>query len=222
MSKDYLTEDTLTPSDQKFVCLSFLTAAGVAGPDAKPSEVSDALQRSTLSGIKVRGVFGTYEAACEYAKKLQSVDPYFNVFVGEVGKWLPFDPAPDSDKVKDSEYANNELNQMMKAYMENQEKAKVYHEQRKTELIRKNILDNLESRHENLDEVQTKLKKVKNPDERASLEKSIESIEDQIKKMEEKKKELDGQLDTLSGKIKAFNPKDFSGPKIVGDEKKEE
>jgi hypothetical protein len=203
MSTDYLTEDKLLPADQKFVCLSFLT---------------DKENKTTLSGIKIRGMFPTYELACEHAKKLQNVDPYNNVFVGEGGKWLPFDPAPDSEAVKDSEYANTQLNQMMKAYMENQEKAKVYHEQRKTELVRKNILDNLSTRHDNLDEVKTNLKKAKNPEEKRGLEESVKSIEDQIKKMEEKKTELDTQLEAFTNQIKSFEPTEYVGPKIVGDD----
>ena len=201
MSKvDYLTEDTLLPAGQQFVCISFLT---------------DSNKKSTLSGIKIRGVFSTYEAACDHAKKVQSVDPYFNVFVGDMGKWLPFDPAPDSDAVKDSEYANTQLNQMMKSYVENQEKAKVYHEQRKSEMVRKNILDNLSTRQENLEEVKKNLKKAKSPVEKSNLEDNLKSIEDQIKKMEDRKKELDTQLESFTNQLKSFEPKEFVGPKII-------
>ena len=124
---DYLTEDTLLPSDQKFVCLSFLT---------------DKESKSTLSAVKIRGVFSSYDVACEHAKKLQTIDSAFNVFVGDMGKWLPFDPNPDSEAVKDSEYANEQLNNMMKGYLENQEKAKLFHEHRKNEMIRENIVSN--------------------------------------------------------------------------------
>ncbi len=201
MSKvDYLTEDTFLPSSQQFVCLSFLT---------------DKENKTTLSGIKIRGVFASYDEACEHAKKVQSIDPYFNVFVGEMGKWLPFDPNPDSEAVKDSEYANTQLNQMMKSYMQNQEKAKIYQEQRKTEMVRKNIMDNLTTRNENLEEVQTKLSKAKTSDERSSLEQSVKSIEDQIKKMEEKKADLDKQLDSITTQIKEFDTNEVVGPKII-------
>jgi len=206
MSKvDYLTEDTFLPSGQQFVCLSFLT-------DNKEKDQKD---RSTLSGIKIRGVFASYEAACEHSKKVQSIDPYFNVFVGEMGKWLPFDPNPDSEAVKDSEYANEQLNNMMQSYMENQEKAKIYHEQRKAEMVRKNIVENMSTRNENLEEVKTKLKKAKTSEERNSLEQSVRSIEDQIKKMEEKKTDLDKQLEAITDQIKTFDKKEIVGPKII-------
>ena len=99
MSKvvDYLDEDTFLPKAQKFVCLSFLNSED---------------NKVTLSGIKIRGVFETYEAACSHAKKVQEMDKYFNVFVGEMGKWLPFDPNPS--KVENAEYANEQLNNIMK------------------------------------------------------------------------------------------------------------
>lgn len=182
---DYLTEDSIIPSGQKFVCISFLT---------------DKENKLSLSGVKVRGAFETYEAACEHAKRLQSVDEVFNVFVGEMGKWLPFDPNPDSDAVKSSEYANEQLNTMMKGYMENQEKAKLFHEQRKNELVRKNILDNITSREKSLSELKDKLASVSD-NEKRSLEESIASIEDQISKMMTKKTELEEQIDNIRNKL---------------------
>jgi hypothetical protein len=201
MSKvDYLTEDQLLPTDQKFVCLSFL---------------SDSDNKSTLSGIKIRGVFESYESACAHAKKVQTVDPYFNVFVGEAGKWLPFDPNPDSKAVKDSEYANEQLNTMMKSYLENQEKAKVYHEQRKNEMVRKNILENMTTKQDNLKELQTDYAKAETDQEKESLEVKMKKVEEHIKKMEEKKKELDKQIETVSDQLKSFTTSNLSPPKII-------
>ena len=141
---DYLSADTILPDDQKFLCISFL---------------SDPEKKQTLCGIKIRGVFETYDKACEHAKKIHTIDPYFNVFVGEVGKWLPYDPDPDSKFVKDSEYANEELNNMMKKYLENQEKAKLFHEQRKNESLKQNLLDNISTIHNNISDVKTEMKK---------------------------------------------------------------
>ena len=202
---DYLTEDTLLPQNQKYVCISFL---------------GDKENKTTLSGIKIRGVYNTYDEACDQAKKIQSIDQYFNVFVGEMGKWLPFDPNPDSEVVKDSQYANDQLNNMMKSYMENQEKAKVYHEQRKQEMVRQNIMENLKTRQESLEDLQTKLKKASKHskvEEVSSLEQNIKSIEDQINKMEEKKVDLDSQIEILSSQVKSFGTTQGfgDGPKIV-------
>ena len=106
---DYLTEDSLLPQGQNFVCISFL---------------SDKDNKLTITGVKIRGIFDKYEQAAEHAKKLQSVDPYNHVFVGEAGKWLPYDPDPNSEAAGNPEYANKQLNSIMKAQIENQEKSK--------------------------------------------------------------------------------------------------
>jgi hypothetical protein len=206
MSKsDYLTEDAFLPSGQKYICMSFLTDKSAESTDENAANV----KKTTLSGIKIRGAFETYEAACEHAKTVQSIDPYFNVFVGEMGKWLPFDPNPDSEAVKDSQYANEELNNMMKTYMENQEKAKIYHEQRKQEMVRTTIIDNLQSRKESLADLEKNLDKAQSEDDKnevLSIEQSMKAIAEQIKTMEERKEELDEQITNLSDQIKSFNP----------------
>jgi hypothetical protein len=200
MSKvDYLTEDSIIPDGQKFLCISFL---------------SDPENKSTLKGVKVRGSFETYEKACEHAKKLQSVDPDFNVYVGEVGKWLSFDPSPDSNYVKDTEYANEELNNMMKGYLENQEKAKLFHEQRKNELMKQSIIDNITTINDNIKDVRIKMDDA-TIDEKEGLKRNIESFEEQITKMNEKKKELDEQMETINKDLKAFTSKSRLAPKII-------
>jgi len=105
--------------------------------------------------------------------------------------------------------------------MENQEKAKVYHEQRKQEMVRQNILENLQTRHDNLDDLTKKLNKAKKHEkieEVSMIEQNMKSIEEQIKKMEEKKNELDSQIESLSNKVKSygstqgFNP---NGPSTI-------
>lgn len=75
--------------------------------------------RTSVRGLKVRGTYGSYEEAAARAKKLQGVDPLFNIYVAEVGKWLPWDPKPS--QVQDQEYAEDQLNTLMKAYKQNEE-----------------------------------------------------------------------------------------------------
>lgn len=198
---DYLIEDNILPDGQKFVCLSFL---------------SDPNNKSSLLGIKVRGVFSTYELACSHAKTLQSVDPSFNVFVGDMGKWLPFNPNPES--IKESEYADEQLNDMMKSYMENQEKAKIYHEHRKNDMIRKNILDNLTSRNDNLKELKNKLNKTTNNEEKINLESNIKSTEDNIKILEDKMKDLNKQINNLNKQINLFSKSKQDSLKLIESE----
>lgn len=174
MSKqDYLNKDP-SLDGQNYVCLSFLT----------PSKED----QTTLTGIKVRGVFNEYEEACQHAKKLQEMDPAFGVFVGEVGKWLPYDPDPESKYVKSSEYANDELNDIMKNYLINQEKAKVYHEKRKNEMTRKSLEENLQNITEQYKNTKGKLK---NPGKMKDIfEKRVETMGSKMKEMEERIKYL--------------------------------
>ena len=87
--------------------------------------------RTTISGIKVRGVFASEGEAQIRAKRLQKADPNFNIYLGAVGKWMAWEPDPN--KVTDSEYANDELNNLMKKYRENEENRDVfYNEQKKS------------------------------------------------------------------------------------------
>jgi hypothetical protein len=85
--------------------------------------------QTTMHGLKVRGVFSTHEQASAHAKKLNKSDPYFNVFVADVGEWLPWDPL--ADEVKDSEYQLDELNKLHKAYSENAAQRDAFFEEEK-------------------------------------------------------------------------------------------
>lgn len=184
MSKhDNLTEDTqFLPANQKFVCISFLTPTKEDG--------------TTLSGLKIRGVFAAYEDACQHAKKIQSYDPEHNVFVGDMGKWLAFDPDSESEYVKDAEYANEKLNSIMKNYKENQEKSKLFHERQKNIQIQNNLTTNIEQKKKNKQELLDGDESIKQ-----NITSSVEEIDKQIKKMEERQRELSDINKGLSLKL---------------------
>jgi hypothetical protein len=80
--------------------------------------------RTTVRGLKVRGVYGSQGEAVARSKKLQRQDPLHNIFVGEVGKWLPWDPEPT--EVAEQEYAEEQLNTLMKKYKENEEQREAF------------------------------------------------------------------------------------------------
>lgn len=84
--------------------------------------------RTSMRGVKVRGVYGNPKEAEIKAKKLQSKDKYHNIFLGEVGKWTPWDPSPN--EVKDQEYNNDQLNNLMKKYKENEDSREQFFEER--------------------------------------------------------------------------------------------
>jgi hypothetical protein len=85
--------------------------------------------RTTMRGIKVRGVFSTEAEASARAKRLQKSDPSFNIYLGSVGKWMAWEPDPN--KVADQEYANDELNALMKKYRENEESRDQFYTEQK-------------------------------------------------------------------------------------------
>ena len=89
--------------------------------------------RTTMRGIKVRGVFASEAEASARGKRLQKADPNFNIYMGAVGKWMAYEPDPN--KVSDQEYANEQLNTLMKKYRENEEnRESFYHEQKNSRI----------------------------------------------------------------------------------------
>jgi hypothetical protein len=89
--------------------------------------------RTTVRGLKVRGTYDTYNEALNRAKTLQKIDPSFNVYVGAVGAWLPWDPEPTD--IANQEYADDQLNQLMKKYKENEGQRDEFYEQMKRDRI---------------------------------------------------------------------------------------
>jgi hypothetical protein len=85
--------------------------------------------RTTVRGLKIRGSYSTKEEADMRAKKLQKSDPDHNIYVGQVGKWLPWDPSPSA--IQEQEYAEDELNTLMKKYKENEEAREEFHKQQR-------------------------------------------------------------------------------------------
>ena len=94
---------------------------------------------TSVRGLKVRGVYDSMVEAKYRAKQLQRKDPQFNVFVGQVGFWLPWDPEPG--EIKDQEYLNEQLNTLMKSYHDNQSQKNMLWEQNKSKTL-ENVNEN--------------------------------------------------------------------------------
>ncbi len=84
---------------------------------------------TTIRGIKVRGVFATEAEAQARGKRLQKNDPYMNIYQGHVGKWMAWEPDPN--KIEGQEYANEQLNTLMKKYRENEESREAFYTEQK-------------------------------------------------------------------------------------------
>ena len=181
------------PKGQNWGCFSFLR-----------SKDNDKI---TVVGIRLAGVYMTLEEAQARAKEVQQEDNRFNVFVGEInGDFLPFDPAPNTEAAGDSEYADDQLNTIMKGHEENQRKAKLFHELRKTEKMMDNINDNLKAQEENKEELTKKLSKAKSVDEAKTITTCLESIDNQIKKLQERLKECSTNETKLKEQTMGLEP----------------
>lgn len=88
--------------------------------------------QTNIRGLKVRGVFDTLREAQIRAEVLRKIDGKFHVYVSEVGVWCPWSPNPDD--IQNQEFAETQLNTLMKHYKENQTKKDIYYEERKNEL----------------------------------------------------------------------------------------
>ena len=125
---DYLKEDDVT--DQKYYCISFLT------PDQLEKE-----NNSEIRGFKVRGMYNNEEDAKDRCKSLYNVESTVNTYVGNIGHWVAWED--NSDNAEDFEYANDELNNLMKAHKENQEKVKMFNTSENCDLKNNDEKDNL-------------------------------------------------------------------------------
>ena len=97
--------------------------------------------QTSTRGIKIRGTFPTQKEAEMRAKLLREIDPNFDVFVGPVGLWMPWEP--EAYKTGRVEYLEQELNDLMAKKKENEDKAKDYFEQRVKDSKKKAIEENI-------------------------------------------------------------------------------
>lgn len=93
--------------------------------------------KTSVRGIKIRGVYDTLHEARIRAKVLQKLDDSFHVFVGQVGYWLPWDP--DANYMEDQEYADGQLNDLMKKYQENSFNKDILYEQEKRDKMKQDL-----------------------------------------------------------------------------------
>ncbi len=134
--EDYLDEDKpfkQLVKKQNFCVISMLT------PNSFPETKRSQFQDQKILGIKVRGVFETYEDAKTRSEALQKIDKYHNIFVGEIGKWLPFNVDISTMETDDDPvYREQALNQYMKAYKDTLKEEEVDEQTRKEQTLKGN------------------------------------------------------------------------------------
>ena len=91
--------------------------------------------KTSMRGIKVRGTYGSKEEAEDRAKSISRNDSSFNVFVGQVGYWLPWDPC--ADNVDKEVFQDEQLNKLMEGYEQNTVNREIFYEEVKRDKIQK-------------------------------------------------------------------------------------
>ena len=89
--------------------------------------------KTSIRGIKVRGVFDTLKEAQNRADFLKKAGDKFDIFVGQVGVWCPWSPNPHD--MEDVQYAEAQLNTLMAKYKENAAQKDIFFEQRKNDKV---------------------------------------------------------------------------------------
>jgi len=87
---------------------------------------------TSMRGLKVRGTYDTLREAQVRAQVLKRIDDKFNVYIAEVGCWCPWSPNPS--EIENQEFAETELNTLMKKYQENQQHKDEFYNARKERL----------------------------------------------------------------------------------------
>jgi hypothetical protein len=127
----YLEEDSEI-SNQKYCCISYIM----------PEQLEDkTLNNLGIRGFKIRQTFADEDEAYKKCKVFYDIEIHHDTYVGNVGHWLQWSHTPN---VETSEYANQELNKLMKAHEENQQKASSFTNNSKNDFINESV-ENLES-----------------------------------------------------------------------------
>lgn len=116
---DFLKGDTNLLGGQKYALIS------VVSPESN--------QKNNACAVKIKAVFETVEEAQMHAKKLQEQDSTFDIYLVEMGKWLPI--PPNNDLIESQEYQDGLLNDIIHAHINEKERAQKFFEERKGELV---------------------------------------------------------------------------------------
>lgn len=194
-SEDHLPKDPEI-TNQKYVCLSVLTNSSIKDHNGDIVKTDN-----TARGIKIRGVYATLEDAQKRAEQVRNFDPTFNVFVGEVGAWLPWED--DIDKAEDAVYVEEKLNTLMKGYKDQQVKSKEYQELRRHNDIQNSIKKVKESKKEN--EIKEEENEEENIVNENITEDNIVEEEKEIKRNKDELSDLRKQIETKDSQVYGIN-----------------
>lgn len=162
-SIDYLFEDPPI-QNQQYALIS------IVGPHMP--------QKCDTWGLKIRGTADTLEKAKSMSQKILRIDNNYDIYTVEVGKFFPLNVEPYD--VKDIEYQNDQLNTLIKSYLENRENANEEWHNRKNEMVKNAIKEGKSSE--------------KPKEHPISIIQQIHMQKEDIQKAQEKIKELENTL----------------------------
>jgi hypothetical protein len=145
--------------------------------------------QTSIAGIKIRGSYDTLREAQIRAEVLKRKDPHFNVYIGEVGCWLPLDPDPS--QIDNQEFAETQLNTLVKGYKENQAQKDAYYESRKEILCDQANEINEIRKKKNQEELATELAAAQDPWMARRIEGGEASVVSEIEPVAEEVPETD-------------------------------
>jgi hypothetical protein len=137
--------------------------------------------RTSVRALKIRGVYDSYKEAKRRSDQIARFDKAHNVYIGQVGYWLPWDP--DANEISEQEYQNKELNALMKSYKENVSRKDEFFRERKEEKLKEALDKNKTAKRVSGEEKET-LDKVR----RTIVEKNeiLQKVKDSESKTESK------------------------------------
>ena len=149
--------------------------------------------QTNVRGVKVRGVYDNLRAANIRAKVLQKLDRSFHVYVGQVGYWLPWDPT--ANNVEDQEYAEPELNRLVKEYKQNETKKDLFYEEQKREKQKAALEESM------------KLKKKQEEEKQRELAENAEENKRLLEELENGDTEANGEAEAEEGEVNTVSIK---------------
>lgn len=173
---DYLFEDPPL-ANQKFALVS------IVGPNMP--------QKCDIWGLKLRGVAGTIEEAKKLSQKILRIDNNYDIYTVEVGKFFPLVVNPL--EINDVEYQNDQLNKLIKNYLENRETANEFWHKRKSEMIQEAIKEG-----KNQEELQNR------PEHPIAVLQRIQNYEKTILEIQENLQNLQNDLQLSKSKFESY------------------
>lgn len=99
--------------------------------------------KTSIRGIKIRGTYDNIEQAKKRCEQLKKKDPYFHIYVAQVGCWLPYESHVTSS-IEEQEFSEEQLNTLMKHYKENKDSKDALFDERKMNAMNLNQVTSAE------------------------------------------------------------------------------